>query len=134
VRWAHADRRVLLWADDGRLACHVGLFAQWPMQRRAAPACRPRRRDDEQVVGAGLRQPRHASCRGSVQADGADCGLLFCEAHIVDFYAKLGWHPFHGKVLAQQPQGRVAFARLNALVLDLKRAPRLGGLDVCGLP
>jgi aminoglycoside 2'-N-acetyltransferase I len=28
VHWAHADRRVLLWAADGRLACHVGLFAR----------------------------------------------------------------------------------------------------------
>jgi aminoglycoside 2'-N-acetyltransferase I len=58
--------------------------------------------------------------------------LLFCEAHNVDFYAKFGWHPFDGKVLAQQPQGRLAFARLHARVLDLKLAPRLGVLDVCG--
>jgi hypothetical protein len=32
VHRAHADRRVLLWAADGRLACHI--CAKWHLARR----------------------------------------------------------------------------------------------------
>jgi aminoglycoside 2'-N-acetyltransferase I len=136
VHWAHADRRVLLWAADGRLACHVGLFARngtWngaPI--RLAGVGGVATSADFRRQGFASAAMRHAAA--AFRADGADCGLLFCEAHNLAFYQKLGWHSFNGKVFAQQPQGRVAFDRLHALVLDLKLAPRLGVLDVCGLP
>lgn len=49
-----------------------------------------------------------------------DCGLLFCEAHDIDFYAKLGGTHSTARycprqVLVPQSQGRLAFDRLHAL-------------------
>jgi aminoglycoside 2'-N-acetyltransferase I len=66
---------------------------------------------------------------------GVDFGLLFCEPRHAPLYKRLGWHFFEGEVFVEQPrQGRVRFTVTDALVFDLKIAPRVGILDLCGLP
>jgi hypothetical protein len=63
-----------------------------------------------------------------------DFALLFCEPHNVPFYVGCGWKPFDGEIYAEQPEGRVRFTAIAPYVYDLKRAPRRGVIDLCGLP
>jgi len=61
--------------------------------------------------------------------------LLFCRPPLVEFYKRLLWKPFQGKVYVEQPQGKVEFSSNGAMVLDVKeQAPLNGELDLKGLP
>jgi len=64
----------------------------------------------------------------------ADFALLFCEPHNAPFYMGRGWKPFDGEIYAEQPQGRVRFEAIAPYVYELRRAPRQGTIDLCGLP
>jgi aminoglycoside 2'-N-acetyltransferase I len=137
VTSSHADRRVLVWAADGVLASHVGLYDRdgtWngtPIRFAGIGGVATRAEFRRQ--GFAVAALRHAAA--AIRAtDDADCGLLFCEPHNLPFYQRLGWHSVEGRVFALQPQGRGSFDKLKALVLDFKRAPRTGVFDVCGLP
>jgi len=61
--------------------------------------------------------------------------LLFCRPHLVEFYMRLRWKPFQGKVFVEQPQGEVEFSANGAMVLDVREeAPVNGVLNLNGLP
>lgn len=61
--------------------------------------------------------------------------LLFCRPHLVEFYKRLAWKPFQGKVYVDQPAGKIEFTVNGAMVLDVKeRAPLDGEIDLNGLP
>jgi predicted GNAT family N-acyltransferase len=62
--------------------------------------------------------------------------LLFCRSDLVEFYKRLLWQPFQGKVFVEQPaKGRIEFTINKAMVLDVKeQAPLNGELDLHGLP
>ena len=61
--------------------------------------------------------------------------LLFCRPHLVQFYKRLTWKPFEGKVFVEQPEGKVEFSANGAMVLDVKeQAPLDGVMDLNGLP
>ena len=64
----------------------------------------------------------------------AQFGLLFCEPHNAPFYRARNWQAFTGEVYVEQPEGRVLFTAMAPFVFDLKRAPRRGTIDLCGLP
>jgi aminoglycoside 2'-N-acetyltransferase I len=138
VKWAHADLRVLIEADEGALACHTGIFfrtASWNGQKvhiggiggvATRPDCR-RRGYASVAVGAAVQTMR--------DHDAAQFALLFCEPHNFEFYRSRGWHPFSGEIYAEQPEGRIRFEVMAPFVFDLKRrAPQRGTIDLCGLP
>jgi hypothetical protein len=52
----------------------------------------------------------------------------------VPFYVGRGWKPFDGEIYAEQPAGRVRFDAIAPYVYDIRRAPRQGVIDLCGLP
>jgi len=61
--------------------------------------------------------------------------LLFCTSRQIEFYKRLQWKPFEGKVFVQQLRGKIEFSANNAMVLDVKeQAPLKGSLDLNGLP
>ena len=60
--------------------------------------------------------------------------LLFCEPHNFAFYQSRGWHRFEGEVYAEQPEGRVRFEVMSPFIFHIKRSPRQGVIDLCGLP
>jgi aminoglycoside 2'-N-acetyltransferase I len=138
VKWAHPDLRVLTEADDGALACHVGIFFRtvtWNGQKvhiggigGVATRSDQRRRGYASVaLSAAVQTMRHH--------DAAQFALLFCEPHNFEFYQARGWQRFDGPVYAEQPEGRIRFEVMAPFVLDLKRrAPTIGTLDLCGLP
>ena len=63
-----------------------------------------------------------------------DFALLFCEPHNAPFYTARGWKPFDGEIYTEQPGGRVRFDAIAPYVYDLRRGPRQGVIDLCGLP
>jgi aminoglycoside 2'-N-acetyltransferase I len=138
VKWAQADLRVLIEADEGALACHTGIFFRtvtWNGQKihiggiggvATRPDCR-RRGYASVAVGAAVQTMR--------DHDAAQFALLFCEPHNFEFYRSRGWHPFTGEIYAEQPEGRIRFEVMAPFVFDLKRrAPQRGTIDLCGLP
>ena len=50
------------------------------------------------------------------------------------FYQARNWHAFEGEIYCEQPNGRVRFDLMAPFVFDIRRAPRDGVLDLCGLP
>jgi aminoglycoside 2'-N-acetyltransferase I len=137
IEWAHADLRVLIDAPDGGLACHVGIYFRTIIWNG----------HNIHVGGIGGVQTR-ADCRGRGHAsvaldaaiqtvranEAARFVLLFCEEHNFRFYKARGWHPFSGEVYCQQKGGRIHFDVMAPFVFDIKRAPREGTIDLCGLP
>ncbi len=138
VKWAHADLRVLIEADDGVPVCHVGIYFRtviWNGQKVHIGG-----------IGGVATHPDHrgrgyasvalnAAAHTMRDHDAAQFALLFCEPHNFEFYRARGWQRFDGTVYAEQPEGRIRFEVMAPFVLDLKRrAPTLGTLDLCGLP
>ena len=80
-----------------------------------------------------FRAPR-SPAYGRVGRRVTDFALLFCEPHNAPFYVGRGWKPFDGEIYAEQPAGRVRFEAIAPYVYDIRRAPRQGVIDLCGLP
>jgi aminoglycoside 2'-N-acetyltransferase I len=137
VRWANADLRVMIETSSDGLACHVGVYFRnvtWNGRKL-------------HIGGVGGVSTR-ADCRrrgyASIALDAAiqtmrdredvRFALLFCEPHNFAFYQSRGWHPFAGEVYAEQPDGKIRSEAMAPFVHDIKRAPRQGVIDLCGLP
>jgi GNAT superfamily N-acetyltransferase len=136
IVFANAEWRVLIETPEG-IACHVGIYrreAKWNEHR-------------VRIGGIGGVITR-ADCRGrgyasialnaairTLKDEGAmDFALLFCEPKNAAFYDNRGWKPFDGEIYAEQAGRRVRFDAIAPHVFDLKRAPRQGVIDLCGLP
>lgn len=133
IVWAHADKRVAVW-DGGRVVCHAGLFFRdgthdgVPVRMCGIGGV---------MTSASVRQRGFAGAamkHAAAAMDGADFGLLFCEQHNVKFYSGLGWRIFSGSVHCEQPSGPYVFDMMPNMVLPLRKAPRDGKIDLCGLP
>jgi aminoglycoside 2'-N-acetyltransferase I len=135
--WASPQWSILLW-DQDELVSRVGLLV--------------REIDSEGIIksiggiggvmtlpakqGQGLASQalREASKHFDTDLNVA-YALLFCRPHLVEFYKRLRWKPFQGKVYVEQPHGKVEFSSNGAMVLDVKEpAPLNGELDLNGLP
>ena len=135
VTWAQADTRILVW-EGGEVVCHVGLY-----ERRCTHDGTMRR-----IIGVGgvmtapsARRRGYASTamREAAQLMASrrmEFGLLFCEPHNEKFYEGLGWRMFAGQVFCEQPQGRIRFGLMAAMVLPIGSTARTGVIDLCGLP
>jgi aminoglycoside 2'-N-acetyltransferase I len=137
VKWAHADLRVLIEAPEGGAACHVGIYFRtidWNGNKIhvggiGGVATR------ENWRGRGYASLALAAAIDTMRANEAvRFALLFCEEHNFAFYRARGWEPFNGEIWCEQPKGRVRFDAMTPFVFDIKRAPRQGRIDLCGLP
>lgn len=138
VVFAHADLRVLMSNEADEVVCHVGIY-------RRAVTWNGRKLHAGGIGGVMTREDVRRRGYASIALNAAirtlrdersmDFGLLFCEPHRAPFYIARGWKPFEGEVHAEQPnQGRIRFDVLTPLVYDIRRAPRQGEIDLCGLP
>jgi aminoglycoside 2'-N-acetyltransferase I len=134
--FAEADKRVLVWVEDGPLICHIGLFIRemrWNDCKVTAGgiggvATLP----DFRGCGIAGLALHHAALDFTVAQ--LDFGLLFCEAHNFAFYQKRGWQQFEGTVFMEQPSGRTRLTSMTPFVLDIRLSPRSGSFDLGGLP
>jgi aminoglycoside 2'-N-acetyltransferase I len=137
IAWAHADLRVLIEEPEGGLACHVGVYFR-------TVTWNGRKFDIGGIGGVSTRQDcrRHGYASVALNAavqtmrdhEAVEFALLFCEPHNFAFYQARGWHPFEGEVYVEQPEGRVRFEAMSPFIFHIKRSPRLGVIDLCGLP
>jgi aminoglycoside 2'-N-acetyltransferase I len=138
LEWASAQSSVLAWTDDGQLVAHVGMLT------RAGSL------DGTPVKIGGVGGVKsHPQARGQGYASAAlRCAalalhndhrvafsLLVCQAHLLPFYQKLGWLPFAGHLMVEQPGGPIEFTVNRVMVLPgLHPAPQAGVIDLAGLP
>jgi predicted acetyltransferase len=137
IVFAHADLRVLVRAQSGDIVCHVGLYRReviWNGRKmRAGGIGGVLTRADERGRGYAT-LALNAAIATLKDERSTDFALLFCEPHLARFYQGRGWKPFGGEIYAEQPDGRIRFEAIAPYVHDLKRAPRQGTIDLCGLP
>jgi len=137
IVFAHADLRVLVQTEAEGLVCHVGIF-------RREVTWNGRKLRTGGIGGVATRADARRRGYASIALNAAiqtlkdegstDFALLFCEQHNAPFYASRGWKHFEGEIYADQPEGRVRFTAIAPYIHDLKRAPRQGIIDLCGLP
>jgi aminoglycoside 2'-N-acetyltransferase I len=137
IVFAHADLRVLVSEQSGEVVCHVGIF-------RRAVIWNGRHMRAGGIGGVATREACRRRGYASIALDAAiqtlkdegsiDFALLFCEPHHAPFYERRGWKPFDGDIYAEQGEGRACFTAIAPYVYDLKRTPRRGTIDLCGLP
>jgi len=136
VTFAHPELRVLIATPDG-VACHVGLYrrqASWNGRKvRIGGIGGVLTRDDCRNLGYAT-LALSAAIQTLKDEASTDFALLFCEPKNAAFYDSRGWAPFGGEVYCEQPSGRIRFEAIAPHVFDLRRKPRDGVIDLCGLP
>jgi GNAT superfamily N-acetyltransferase len=136
VEFANPDLRVLIEDADG-VACHVGIIrreTKWNGRKllvggiggvSTRPDCRGRG-----YASIAL----NAAIRTLKDERTAQAGLLFCEERLMPFYRARDWHDFDGEIVIEQRGTRTRLDSMRPMVFDVKRAPRQGTIDLCGLP
>ncbi len=137
IVWAEADLRVLVQSESGGVICHVGIFrreVKWNGRKiRAGGIGGVATHEDARRRGyASI--ALNAAIQTLKDEGATDFALLFCEPHNATFYMGRGWKPFDGEIYCNQPAGRVRFEAIAPYVHDIRRAPRQGVIDLCGLP
>jgi aminoglycoside 2'-N-acetyltransferase I len=137
IKWAHADLRVLIEEPENGLACHVGIYFR-------TVTWNGRKYDVGGIGGVSTRDDcrrrgyaslaLNAAIRTMRDHEALQFALLFCEPHNFAFYEARGWHRFTGEIFCEQPGGQIKFDVMAPFIFDLRRGPREGVIDLCGLP
>ena len=135
--WAKPQWSVLLWEDD-EVVSRVGLLVRDVfhngLPNRIGGIGGVATHPASQGKGYASQAMREAAKRFHNDLSVA-YALLFCRPGLVEFYKRLDWKPFEGKVFVEQLHGKIEFSANDALVLDIKEdAPLDGVLDLNGLP
>lgn len=135
--WAAPHWSILLWEQD-EVVSRVGLLLRKIYSEGATKNIGGiggvMTHPDRQGQGLASRAMRQAFTHFEMDLQ-VPYALLFCRLQLIEFYERLGWKLFQGKVLVEQPQGKIEFSNNSAMVLDVKeQAPLNGELDLNGLP
>lgn len=138
LEWSARDGRVFLRAGDAGLVCVAGVVI-----RRGEHDNRP-------VLIGGIsgvmthpahRQQGYAAHAVSRAVEllreqtEAEFGLLVCEPHLEEYYGRLGWDLFEGRLLVTQHGVPTEFVFNRAMVCGLRGAAPAGGtIDLLGPP
>jgi GNAT superfamily N-acetyltransferase len=138
LQWAPAEWSVLVWTVEGQLIAHVGIVTREgtldgvPVQIGGIGSVKTHPQAQGQgYASAALR------CAATALHDDHHVAfsLLVCQAHLLPFYGRLGWLPFPGRLVVEQPGGSVVFTINRPMVLPgLRPAPQEGVIDLRGLP
>jgi GNAT superfamily N-acetyltransferase len=138
VQWAPPDYSVLVFTPEGELVSHVGIVVRAGTLDGAAVRVggigsvktHPRAQG-RGYASAGLRRAATALHDDYQVA----FSVLVCQEHLLPFYNRLGWLPFSGRLIVEQPTGPMVFAINRSMVLSgLSAAPQDGMIDLKGLP
>lgn len=135
--WASPQWSILLW-DQDEIVSRVGLLVREidyeGAIKRVGGIGGVMTHPAKQGQGLASQGMREAANRFDTDLN-VSFALLFCRPHLVEFYKRLKWKPFQGKVYVEQPHGKVEFSSHGPMVLDVKeKAPLDGVLDLNGLP
>ena len=135
--WASPQWSIFLW-DQDELVSRVGLLVREinseGTTKRIGGIGGVMTHPARQRQGLASLGMREASKRFDTDLS-VSYALLFCRPSLVEFYKRLMWKPFQGKVFVEQPGGKIEFTINGAMVLDVKeQAPLNGELDLNGLP
>ena len=137
IVWANPDQRLLAFNRDNEIICHAALVlrdATWDGRAvKIGGIGGVATREDSRRRGVASAVMRRAT-QQIQETYKAAFGLLFCEPRHASLYSRLGWRSFQGDVFVMQPRGHVRFDVTDPYVFDLKIAPRIGVLDLCGPP
>jgi len=137
ITWMSPQWSVFVW-DEDELVARVGLVTREIISNGETKIIggvggvltHPQRQDK----GHASEAMREATKRFNEELQVA-YALLFCDSRLIEFYKRLQWKSFEGRVFVQQPKGRIEFSANGAMVLDIKEAAPLNGtLDLNGLP
>ena len=138
VQWAPPEYSVLVFTPAGELVSHVGIMVRTGTLDGAAVKIggigsvktHPRAQG-RGYASAGLRRAATALHDDHRVA----FSLLVCQEHLLPFYSRLGWLPFAGRLMVEQPTGPTVFTINRPMVLAGRRAaPQDGTIDLKGLP
>jgi GNAT superfamily N-acetyltransferase len=138
IRWARPEHGILVRDPDGALVAYVGLVVRAgsldgaPVTIGGVGSVKTHPRwEGRGYASAGLR--RAAAVLTGDHAVGF-C-LLVCRDALLPYYERLGWRAFPGRLLVEQPAGRVEFTHNRPMVLTGRRAAPAGGvIDLHGPP
>jgi GNAT superfamily N-acetyltransferase len=137
-QWAPPDYSVLVFTSEGELVSHVGIVVRTGTLDGAAVKIggvgsvktHPRAQG-RGYASAGLRRAATALHDDHRVA----FSLLVCQGHLLPFYRRLGWLPFAGRLMVEQPAGPMEFMINHPMVLaGRSAAPQDGIIDLKGLP
>jgi Acetyltransferase (GNAT) domain len=138
VQWAPPEYSVLVFTPEGELVSHVGLVVRMGTLDGAAVKIGGigSVKTHPQAPGRGYASAglRHAA---TVLHDDhrVAFSLLVCQGPLLPFYHRLGWLPFAGRLLVEQPTGPTVLTINRPMVLaGLRAAPQDGMIDLQGLP
>jgi predicted acetyltransferase len=61
--------------------------------------------------------------------------LLVCRPHLIDYYSRLGWQEFNGRLLVRQHGAVAGFTFNRVMTCGVRSAgPVAGTIDLCGPP
>lgn len=136
VEWSAPEWCVRV-SDSGALASYVGVYLR-PAEadgRAALVGGIGNVKTHPAVRGRGLAAAGLLRAAGFFAEAGADFALLVCEPPLVGYYARLGWHPFGGRLVVRQRGAAVEFTLNRAMTLAVRSAgPVVGTIDLCGPP
>jgi aminoglycoside 2'-N-acetyltransferase I len=138
LRWAPSIWSVLVWTEEGQLIAHVGIATREgtlndvPVKIGGVGGVKTH----PQAQGRGYASAALRRAAASLNADHhVAFSLLVCQEHLLPFYGRFGWLPFPGRLVVEQPGGRMVFSINRSMVLPgLHPAPRKGVIDLQGLP
>ena len=137
IEWAAADWCVRIYDDAGAVVSYVGinlrdaLLDEQPVKVggiggvKTHPAARRR--------GLAERGMQHADQFFHEQA--AAFAVLVCDARLLDYYGRLGWREFTGRLLVRQHGAPAEFTFNRVMTRGVRSpAPETGTVDLLGPP
>jgi aminoglycoside 2'-N-acetyltransferase I len=137
IEWSAAEWCVRVRDDDGMLASYVGVSL-----RDAKHDGRPVR-----IGGIGGVKTHPAARRRGLASmvrraidflrEQPDIGfaVLVCGSHLIEYYRRLGWREFGGRLLVQQRGATVEFSFNRVMTHGIwSAAPKAGIIDLLGPP
>jgi predicted N-acetyltransferase YhbS len=127
-----------VWTVEGQLIAHVGIVTREgtldgvPVQIGGVGSVKTH----PQAQGRGYASAALRCAAAALHDDHhVAFSLLVCQAHLLPFYGRLGWLPFPGRLVVEQPGGSIVLTANRSMVLPgLHSAPQQGVIDLRGLP
>ena len=137
IEWAPAEWCVRVRDRDGALVSYVGMTV-----RDGEHDGVPRRiggiggvKTDPAARGRGHAARATARAVEFFHQQRVDFGLLVCAPHLIDYYARLGWVEFAGRLVVRQRGANTEFTFNRVMTLSIAiDAPRRGVIDLKGPP